>query len=403
MKKLTYLMLGIFLITTSCAKDNIDQEYERNLELNIAKENQNDNCNDCDGKIDQLVLQFNGNETAEIIVETKKAGENGSKIVFSDFVGPGDIFSFFGNDKKGTLGTEIFIYINGEFNTKLHTSCSIPVGPGLVFGSFEVIDGNSRNGGELCPVEPFLIADDCNDCDGKIDYMELLYNGSDGATILVETKKVGENGSKTVFNQFVEADSTFEFSGNDKKGTLGTEISIYINGELNAKLHTSCSVPVGPGLIFGNFEVIRATSRNGGELCPLETDSPDDGCPCVGNIIQMILIYDGPSNATVSVGTQSDGSEALQVFNNVQSGDILNISMGYIGDWWYYSVNGNVDASINTSCSDIILGNIDATISDFGSLGSGAYSNPSQNSNDATFYIYSHTDSDGNTCTANLG
>ena len=39
-------------------------------------------------------------------------------------------------------------------NTKIHTSCSDPIGPGLISGDFTVIAGESKKGGELCPLEP---------------------------------------------------------------------------------------------------------------------------------------------------------------------------------------------------------------------------------------------------------
>ena len=104
-------------------------------------------CSECDGKVTQLTLQYNGSETALIEVVQKKDGS-----VFSDTVAPGGEFTFNGTDKKNTLGTEISIYVNGVLNTKIHTSCSKPIGPGMVFGDFTVISGYSRNGGLLCPV-----------------------------------------------------------------------------------------------------------------------------------------------------------------------------------------------------------------------------------------------------------
>ncbi len=45
----------------------------------------------------------------------------------------------------------------------------------------------------------------------------------------------------------------------------------------NTRIHTSCSEPVGPGLVSGDFLVEAGTSRDGGELCPLP-----DACSVVG-------------------------------------------------------------------------------------------------------------------------
>jgi hypothetical protein len=55
------------------------------------------------------------------------------------------------------MGTEIYIAIDGVQNTAIHTSCSNPIGPDMVFGDFKVVEGYSRNGGLLggtnCPTD----------------------------------------------------------------------------------------------------------------------------------------------------------------------------------------------------------------------------------------------------------
>jgi hypothetical protein len=72
-----------------------------------------------------------------------------------------------------------------------------------------------------------------------------------------------------VYEGWVEPGETFSFSGADRRGTLGTEISVYVDGYENARIHTSCSQPIGPGLTAGDFTVVEAESRNGGRICPL--------------------------------------------------------------------------------------------------------------------------------------
>ena len=89
---------------------------------------------------------YNGGAAAPITVVQKKDG----KIVFADVVSPGQSFQFDGQDKNGTLGTEIKVFVDGSLNTKIHTSCSQPIGPGLVFGDFVVVGGRSKDGGPLC-------------------------------------------------------------------------------------------------------------------------------------------------------------------------------------------------------------------------------------------------------------
>ena len=223
---------------------------------------------DCDGKVTELTLEYLGTAAAFVEILQKKDGES----VFAEAVQPNQPFTFVGKDKKGTLGTEISIYVDGALNTKIHTSCSQPIGPGQISGDFKVIEGYSR-GGQLCPYDqpPEEPGDDECDCDGKVTELTLQYNGTvENAHIVVEQKAKKKQVAGVVLEGTFSPGSEFTFSGSDKKGTLGTEISIYVDGVLNTKIHTSCSRPIGPGLISGDFEVIEGYSRNGGLLCPLE-------------------------------------------------------------------------------------------------------------------------------------
>ncbi|MDF1544668.1 MAG: SdrD B-like domain-containing protein [bacterium] len=222
-------------------------------------------CIPCEGKVTELTLRYDGTvANAQIVIETARTG-----IVFDDVVQPGGIFTIYGNDKKGTLGTEITLYVNGVVNTKIHTSCSQPIGPGLVSGDFMVIEGYSRAGllpalGEDCGGTPPPPPPD-GECEGKVTELTLRYDGSMvDAHIVVGAKRQG-----IVFDGTVQPGESFSFVGSDRKGTLGTEISVYVNENLNTKIHTSCSQPIGPGLVSGDFTVMAGSSRNGGELPPL--------------------------------------------------------------------------------------------------------------------------------------
>lgn len=106
--------------------------------------------------------------------------------------------------------------------------------------------------------------EECGECKGKVTELTLLYTGMEAAPVQV----VQKNGD-TVFDETVQPGETFSFSGTDKHGTLGTEISLFVDGDLNTTIHTSCSQPIGPGLVSGDFEVIAGYSKDGGELCPV--------------------------------------------------------------------------------------------------------------------------------------
>jgi len=133
-------------------------------------DNDDDDCGPCDGKMTALTLRYLGITTGYIEVEQKKGGD----IIFAGNVAPGGDFSFVGTDKKGTMGTEIIIYVDGAEETRIHTSCSNPLYVGMITGDFMVLAGESRNGGLLCPgsycgdgdVDPGEACDDGNNLDG---------------------------------------------------------------------------------------------------------------------------------------------------------------------------------------------------------------------------------------------
>ena len=93
-------------------------------------------------------MQYDGSG-GYVTVEQKKD----HVVVFEGALSTGEQFTFVGTD-KGTLGTEIKLFVDGVVNTKIHTSCSQPIGHGLVKGNFQVISGYSKKGEELCPIPP---------------------------------------------------------------------------------------------------------------------------------------------------------------------------------------------------------------------------------------------------------
>ncbi len=103
---------------------------------------------ECEGKVTQLTLRYDGSVVdANIVVLGRK-----NVVIFDGIVQPGGQFTIVGWDRKGTLGTETYYYVNGVYNTNIHTSCSQPIGPGLTKGDFTVLEGYSRNGGLLPPI-----------------------------------------------------------------------------------------------------------------------------------------------------------------------------------------------------------------------------------------------------------
>jgi hypothetical protein len=106
---------------------------------------------ECEGKVTQLTLRYDGSIVdAHIVVQQKLRRDR--LVVFDGIVQPGETFTFVGMDRHGTFGPETYYWVNGVYNTNIHTSCSQPIGPGLVSGDFTVIEGYSRGGGLLPPL-----------------------------------------------------------------------------------------------------------------------------------------------------------------------------------------------------------------------------------------------------------
>ncbi|MBI2423747.1 MAG: hypothetical protein HYV27_13030 [Candidatus Hydrogenedentes bacterium] len=221
-------------------------------------------CEPCEGGVTNLTLQYLGNTiNAKIVVNTP----NG--VVFNGTVQPDETFSISGLGANGVLGAEISVILNCKPKTKIQTGCTQPIGPGLIVGDFLVVSGTSLLGGELCPLDPE--GDDCKPCEGKVTELTLGYNGSTAANVVIKTKM-----GVTIFSGNVAPGDSIFVSPPSGETTLGTEIYIYLDGCLKAQFHTSCSQPIGPGSISGDFVVLDGKSRIGGLLCPPSDDDGDD-------------------------------------------------------------------------------------------------------------------------------
>jgi hypothetical protein len=266
----------------NCAEVVLDENDSSDLTIDFCYMAPPTECAPCDGKFNELTLQYLGDvDDTNIVVWDKQRGRPGD-VIFNDTVQPDGTFALIGHDKHGTLGTEIYISINGGGLLQIHTSCSDPnVVPGYIIGDIKVVAASSRNGGPICEGDPGDPGDpgedpECGTCDGKVDELMLKYIGDiDDAEIVVRAKERGRPG-RTLFEGTVQPGGIFSLSGWDRQSTLGTDIYLSINGGENLRIHTSCSVPIGPGSVFGDFEVVAGSSRNGGALTPVDDNADCD-------------------------------------------------------------------------------------------------------------------------------
>jgi protocatechuate 3,4-dioxygenase beta subunit len=153
---------GVSLPEDSSADQTVDFGYK----------SPDPDCGQCDGHITQLTLQYNGNKTAKI-----KVLQDLFTVAFHSTVEPGGKFIVKTKGQCHALGSALFIYTNYRFNTKIRTNCLQPIGPGLVSGDFEVVEGYSKNGGRLCPLDSNPNPCGLNESDSIKGFWESILSG----------------------------------------------------------------------------------------------------------------------------------------------------------------------------------------------------------------------------------
>ena len=209
---------------------------------------------------------------------TVEVRKKGGPILFSGWVDSGAEFSFQGADKDGKMGADIEVRVDGTLNTTIHVSCSRPIGPGLVSGSFTVIAGASVKGGALCPIEPTPDGS-CDYCsaDVKPRALTMTYTGDSCAAtsnsqapdkVKCEGDAAGTDPvhitvmagkDKVLFDGVVPLNGSFTLdAANVGEARLHADTDVAIldaagNVLQTVRFHTSCSQPLMEGDRFGSL------------------------------------------------------------------------------------------------------------------------------------------------------
>lgn len=300
-------------------------------------------CRECEGGITQLTMQYCGDESRAIeVYEGKKV--NPDKLLFADIVDPNQEFTFKGKMRDGTMGHEVSLYLDGEFDASICTDCSQPIGAGLIAGSFTLNEGYSRDGGKLYNL-PVLGE---GECEGGVTVMTLRYRGEKPASIEVfEGYNVTDD--KQLFKGTVNPNEEFSFSGKGKRGVIGSEVNLFVDAMHHVTIHTDCSEPIGPGLVCGVFEVTDGFSLKGGKLVPVEGVNP-----CEGGITMLMLRYTGEETAFVSIFTSETAEPQSMVFvTSAEPGSSFAFTGKTddftMGDAIYVFVSGELNVTIPTN------------------------------------------------------
>lgn len=144
----------------------------------------------CKGKVSELTLRYIG--TTPTTVSVDRIDPFGTNLLPPTAILPGDVFTVNASDFgpkgfKGTLGIGISITKNGADPVQIHTSCSQPIGPGLIAGDFEVVSGTSKKlSVPLCPIVP-----DACPANQQVTYTyTLTNNGTDLTGVMLTDNKM---------------------------------------------------------------------------------------------------------------------------------------------------------------------------------------------------------------------
>ncbi|MEZ5001691.1 MAG: hypothetical protein R2730_01535 [Chitinophagales bacterium] len=164
-----------------------------------------------------------------------------------------DIHAHGGNDN----GLEDDDDYNAEKTTYM---TGLFIAEGKVHGHKNVIWNMNTN----CNPAPLpAVTISCDDCKGGVNLLQMAYNQAGPVYVEVTDK----NGDDVYFADTVYQNDTISFEGTGSNNKLDKDIKVYVDGVLNATVHTSCSKPIGPGAVWGDFTVTYAESVDNGPVC----------------------------------------------------------------------------------------------------------------------------------------
>jgi len=202
--------------------------------------------------------------------------------------------------------------------------------------------------------------EECGPCEGKVTYLQLQYDGGTAAQVRI----VQVNGGDVIFDAEVQPNEIIAFDGTwDVNNSMGPEIEIFVDDVSNANVHTSCSVELTPGDVYGNFTIIAGTSSGGGAFCDggslppvAENDfgTTPTGVPTMIDLLANDYDVDGiiiPSTTSV-VSSASHGTTSI---NSTTGAAIYTPTAGYVGsDTFIYEVCDN-DGLCDTAVATITI------------------------------------------------
>lgn len=158
-----------------------------------------------------------------------------------------------------------------------------------------------------CPQDDPYTSVTCG-CKGKVTDLTLMYTGP--GLVNVNVDRVGPFATD-LFDGMVMNGAPFTVTGSDFgpkgfRGTLGVAISLSVDGQEPVEIHTSCSEPIGEGMVVGDFVVLSGNSRK--LSVPLCSLVPEE-CPANQ---QVTYTYTVTNNGTDVTGLLVSDDQLLE-------------------------------------------------------------------------------------------
>ena len=302
-----------FTAVYTITQNDIDNGFVENQARVEVCNQTNVSDGNCDGQVDYLKLKYLGttqNATIKVI-------EHDGQTVFEGVVEPGEEFEFFGQDPpQQHFGPKIHIYINNTYTQLIHTSCSVAIGIGSVFGDFEVIDGTSRNGGPFIPV--VLEVCDIEDLSDESSYSQddptITELCQDASIALVKTSSYDDGDCTAAVGDTIAYSFSVTNTGNvtltnvvvsDPLVTiLGGPIASLAPGVTDSTTYTASYTITQQDIdagVFSNQATATATAPDASSVSDVSGTSIDNDTPTITDICQDASI------ALVKTSSYDDG------------------------------------------------------------------------------------------------
>ncbi|MBT8142752.1 MAG: DUF11 domain-containing protein, partial [Gammaproteobacteria bacterium] len=162
-------------------------------------------------------------------------------------------------------------------NGELNKSCGATPGISMVDNTATVLGEDSSTPVDTDESTDTLTVIPCDVCDGGVTDLTFEYQGVAPAMVQIYDKNDNSDASKLLFGGMVNPGDEIVITKLPGEDKFNNDVSIYVDGVFHRKFHTSCSKPIGPGQILGDFEIISGTSVNNGRMCPLDVCNVQGG------------------------------------------------------------------------------------------------------------------------------